>query len=126
VLRILVVDDEPIARRVLIEELALLPGVDIAGEAENGAEALAEIAALAPDLVFLDLQMPVMTGLEVLQRLGDGRRPIVVVVTAYNQYAREALGCGAAAYLMKPVDGLRLQRTIEDARLRLNSVLRGS
>jgi two-component system LytT family response regulator len=125
-LRVLVVDDEPIARRVLIEELALLPDVRIVGEAENGAEALAEIGTLAPDLVFLDWQMPGMTGLDVLQRLGSGGRPVVVVVTAYYQYAQEALDRGAADYLMKPVDSARLQRAVEDARLRIQPVLRGA
>ena len=123
-MKVLVVDDEPIARRVLKEELALLPGVEITGEAANGAEALAQIAALAPDLVLLDLQMPVMTGLDVLRRLGNAGHPVVIVVTAYNQYVREALDCGAADYLMKPVDSPRLQRAVEDARLRMQPTLR--
>jgi YesN/AraC family two-component response regulator len=122
-LRVLVVDDEPIARRVLIEELALLPGVDIAGEAADGAEALAQIAALAPDLVLLDLQIPVMTGLEVLKRLGNTGRPLVIMVTAYDQYMREALDGGAADYLMKPVDSARLGRAVENARSHMRSLL---
>lgn len=125
-MRILVVDDEPVGRRVLIEELALLRGVDIAGEAADGAEALAQIAALTPDLVLMDLEMPVMTGLEVLRRLGNTGRPIVIVVTAYDQYVRESLDCGAAGYLMKPVDGMRLQRVVEDARSRLQPVQHGA
>ena len=123
-MKVLVVDDEPIARRVLKEELALLPGVEITGEAANGAEALGQIAALAPDLVLLDLQMPVMTGLDVLGRLGNAAPPVVIVVTAYNQYVREALDCGAADYLMRPVHALRLQRAVEDARLRMQPILR--
>ena len=87
---------------------------------------MTQIAALTPDLVLMDLEMPVMTGLEVLQRLGNTGRPIVIVVTAYDQYVRESLECCAAGYLMKPVDGTRLERVVEDARSRLQPVLRGA
>ena len=67
----LIVDDEPVARRVLREGLELIPEIEITGEAANGREALVQIAALKPDLVFLDLQMPVMSGFEVVRSLGE-------------------------------------------------------
>ena len=73
ILRVLVVDDEPIARRVLRQELGCLDRVEVVGEADNGEEALRQISALNPDLVFLDIQMPVMGGFEVLSHFSGGR-----------------------------------------------------
>jgi two-component system, LytTR family, response regulator len=119
-LKVLVVDDEPVARRVLIEELEFLPDVDIVGEAESGAEALEKIAVLAPDLVLLDLQMPVMTGLDVLRNLSGTAHPVVVLVTAYDHYAPQALQLGAADYLVKPVDAGRLKRVVQHASNRIH------
>ena len=87
VLKALIVDDEPIARRVLREELEALPAVVIVGEAENGKQALRQIAELQPDLVLLDLQMPLMGGFEVVRKLSGGHLPVVVIVTAFDQYA---------------------------------------
>ena len=118
-MKVLIVDDEPVARRVLIEELQCLSDITIAGEASNGAEALEKITMIAPDLVLLDLQMPVLTGLEVLCRLPSNNPPVVIVITAFDQHVRAALDSGAADYLMKPVDGNRLIGAIEAARRRL-------
>jgi two-component system LytT family response regulator len=90
VIKTMVVDDEPIARKVLREELELFPDVVVVGEAENGADALEGIVELAPDLVFLDLEMPLMGGFEVIRKLTGRALPVIVIVTAYNQYAIEA------------------------------------
>ena len=115
-------DDEPVARRVRREELELQPDVEIVGEADNGVRALVEIEALEPDVIFLDLQMPQMGGLEVIQRLqGGAHLPVVVVVTAYDQYAVKALDDGAIDYLLKPVAAPRLLRSLERARQLLSS-----
>jgi two-component system, LytTR family, response regulator len=117
VLRALIVDDEQVARRVLREELELQPDVEVVGEADGGAGALEEIAVLKPDLVFLDLQMPEMGGFEVIQRLrGGAHLPVIVVVTAYDQYAIRAFEEGAIDYLLKPVGQPRLVRSLERAR----------
>lgn len=114
--RCLIVDDEPIARRVLREELEQFADIEIAGEAEHGQEALRKIAELSPDVVFLDLQMPGMGGFEVIRRLEGGRLPIVIIVTAYDQHAIQAFEAGAIDYLLKPVNEARLRKTIERVR----------
>jgi DNA-binding LytR/AlgR family response regulator len=114
-LKTLIVDDEPIARRVLREELEVLPEVEVIGEAENGKQALERIAELHPDLVFLDLQMPVMGGFEVVQRLGGGHMPVIVIVTAFDQHAVEAFEMGAIDYLLKPVREDRLRKAVARA-----------
>jgi len=118
-MKTLIVDDEPIARRVLREELDAVPGVVIVGEAENGERALEQIATLQPDLVLLDLQMPVMGGFEVARRLAGGHLPVVVIVTAFDQHAIEAFEAGAVDYLLKPVGEERLRKALERAQ-RLN------
>lgn len=115
-MRTLIVDDEPIARTVLRDELAAIDDVVVVGEADNGQQALSQISDLQPDLVFLDLQMPAMGGLEVVSNLKGGRLPIVVIVTAYDQYAIEAFEAGAIDYLLKPVSAGRLQKTLQRAR----------
>src|SRR5947209_2774321 len=114
-MKALIVDDEPIARKILREEIELFDDVSIVGEASNGREALQQIAALKPDLVFLDLQMPVMGGFEVIQNLKNGPLPIIVIVTAYDQHAIEAFDAGAIDYLLKPVNEARLRKAIERA-----------
>jgi two-component system LytT family response regulator len=116
VMKILIVDDEPIARCVLREELETVPEVLIVGEAENGRQALQQIASLQPDLVLLDLQMPVMGGFEVVRHLAGGHLPVVVIVTAFDQHAIEAFDAGAVDYLLKPVGEAPLRRAIERAR----------
>uniref|UniRef100_Q02A01 Response regulator receiver protein n=1 Tax=Solibacter usitatus (strain Ellin6076) TaxID=234267 RepID=Q02A01_SOLUE len=116
----LIVDDEPVARRVLREGLESIPGIEIAGEAANGREALDKIAALRPELVFLDLQMPVMTGFEVVRRLDGPPLPVIVIVTAFDQHALQAFEAGAIDYLLKPVTEARLQRAVERAAVLLN------
>jgi DNA-binding LytR/AlgR family response regulator len=116
-LRTLIVDDEPIARKVLREELEGIAGVEIVGEAENGTGALGEIALLRPDLVLLDLQMPGMSGLDVVRRLKRGTHlPAIVIVTAYDKYALQAFEAGAIDYLLKPVGRDRLEEAVGRAR----------
>ena len=116
-LRTLIVDDEPIARQVLREELDSFDDVEIIGEADNGAAALEKISADHPDLVLLDLQMPTMGGLDVVRNLRRGTHiPVVVIVTAYDQYALQAFEAGAIDYLLKPVGGERLAQAVERAR----------
>ncbi len=114
-LRVLIVDDEPIARRILQQELECLSNVEIVGEAANGEAALSKISELSPDLVFLDIQMPVMGGFEVLNSITGGHMPVVVMVTAFDQYAIRAFEAGAVDYLLKPVGQVRLQRSVARA-----------
>jgi two-component system LytT family response regulator len=117
-LRTLIVDDEPVARKVLREELELLVDVEIVGEAVNGQNALAEIVRHEPDLVLLDMQMPEMSGLDVVRRLTQGRHmPAIVIVTAYDKFAIQAFEAGAIDYLMKPVGPTRLAEAVNRARL---------
>jgi two-component system, LytTR family, response regulator len=112
----LIVDDEPIARKVLREELALWPDIAVVGEAQDGLDALLKIAKLKPDLVFLDLQMPQMSGFEVVRGLTEPPLPMVVIVTAFDQHAIEAFEAGAIDYLLKPVSEARLQKAVERAK----------
>jgi DNA-binding LytR/AlgR family response regulator len=116
VMKALIVDDEPVARRVLREELELFPGVQVIGEAENGKEALQQITRLQPDVVFLDLQMPAMSGFEVVRNLNGPALPVVVMVTAFDRHAMEAFEAGAIDYLLKPVSETRLRTSVERAR----------
>jgi len=116
-LKTLIVDDEPIARRVLREELESIAGVEIVGEADNGAVALDKIAEHRPDLVLLDLQMPAMGGLDVVRNIRSGiHLPVIVIVTAYDKYALQAFEAGAIDYLLKPVGQERLAEAIERAK----------
>lgn len=116
----LIVDDEPVARKLLREELETFEDVEIVGEAANGKEALQQITKLKPDLVFLDLQMPVMSGFEVARGLGGAMLPIIVIVTAFDQHAIQAFEAGAVDYLLKPVAEGRLEKAVERARGLLN------
>jgi two-component system LytT family response regulator len=116
-LRALIVDDEPIARRVLREELELQPDIEIAGEADGGRRALEKIALLRPDIVFLDLQMPEMSGFEVIARMpASARAPAIIIVTAYDRHAIEAFEAGAIDYVLKPVSQKRLEKSLERVR----------
>ncbi len=115
-IRTLIVDDEPIARQVLRDELASFADVEVCGEAENGNAALELITRLKPDLVLLDLQMPGVGGFEVIQRLPRESLPFVVIVTAYDQHAVRAFDAGALDYLLKPVSRERLEKTLQRAR----------
>ncbi len=115
-MKVLIVDDEPIARGVLREELESIPDVRVVGEAGDGKDALRKIAKLRPDVVFLDLQMPVMSGFEVVRNLSGPALPVVVIVTAYDRHAIEAFEAGAIDYLLKPVGEARLRASVDRAR----------
>ncbi len=114
-MRVLIVDDEPIARKILREELACVDGVELVGESSNGDAALLDISTLQPDLVFLDIQMPLMSGFEIINRLDGSHLPIIVMVTAFDQYAIRAFEAGAIDYLLKPVSQERLRHAINRA-----------
>ena len=115
-IRTLIVDDEPVARRVLREELSGYADIEIAGEAENGTVALREIARLKPDLVLLDLQMPGLGSFELIRQLPPGATPFVIIVTAYDQHAVRAFEAGALDYLLKPVSPERLEKALDRVR----------
>jgi len=112
----LIVDGDSSARQLLREELDLIPEVRVVGEAANGTEALHQIAELQPDVVFLDLQMPGMTGFEVIQRLRGTWLPVVVVVSAFKRQAIDAFEAEGVDYLLKPLNRERLRRAIEQAK----------
>ena len=114
-MRTLLVDDEQPARDRLRQLLAAHTDVEIVGEAEDGVQATERIAALAPDLVFLDIQMPGASGLDVVASLGRPR-PAVVFCTAYDQYAVDAFELSAVDYLLKPVNRARLAAALDRAR----------
>lgn len=114
-IRALIVDDEPLARDYLRQLLAGEPDVTIAGECANGLDAARTIRAERPDLVFLDIQMPELTGFEVLEQLGRPL-PAIVFVTAFDAYAIKAFEVHALDYLLKPFDADRFHRTLQRAR----------
>jgi len=119
-LRAVVVDDEQLARDELGYLLGRMGGVEIIGQAGNGVEALGTIARLQPDLVFLDVQMPGLTGFEVARRLLDTRASSeIIFVTAYDQHAIEAFEVNAVDYLLKPVEQARLEMAVGRARRRI-------
>jgi two-component system LytT family response regulator len=110
-----VAEDEPIARRGLVDDLSTLPEFEIVGEAKDGLEALALVERLRPALLLLDVQMPGIDGFEVLARLA-GAPPAVVFVTAYDRYALKAFDVHALDYLLKPFDRERLLRALDRAK----------
>ena len=114
-MRVLIVDDEPVARKILREELELLDSVQIVGEAENGEVALLKVTSLHPDVVFLDIQMPVMGGFDLLEHLTGGFLPVIVMVTAYDEHAIRAFEAGAIDYLLKPISHQRLIQAVDRA-----------
>lgn len=115
-IRALIVDDEPIAREGLRTLLAAEPGIEIIGECRNGREAVKAIREQSPDLVFLDVQMPKISGFDVVAEVGAANMPAVVFVTAYDQYAIRAFEIDAMDYVLKPFDEERFQKTIDRVR----------
>jgi two-component system LytT family response regulator/two-component system response regulator LytT len=121
-LRAVVVDDEQLAREDLCYLLEQLGGIEVAGQAGNGLEGLSAIEAISPDVVFLDVQMPGMTGFEVARRLLDRELPCqIVFVTAYDQYAIEAFEVNAVDYLLKPIEQARLEQALHRVARRISS-----
>jgi two-component system, LytTR family, response regulator len=119
--KVLIVDDEPAARRGVRQLLAAFPEFAVAGECRNGAEALAALDASAPDVVFLDVQMPGIDGFEVIRRRTVERMPEVVFLTAYDQFALRAFEAEALDYLVKPVSEARFAATMKRLMKRLRS-----
>jgi two-component system, LytTR family, response regulator len=118
-IRVLLVDDEPLARGMLREMLQTDSQVSIVGEAANGREAVEAIRALNPDLIFLDVQMPALGGFEVLEALSNGQIPHVIFVTAFDQYAVRAFEVHALDYLLKPFDQERFDISWQRAKAQI-------
>lgn len=118
-MRVLIVDDELLARQRIEDLLAKEDNVEIAGTASSGSEAVEAIARLKPDLVFLDVQMPGMTGVEVVAAVGENKMPATIFVTAYEQFAAKAFDVAAVDYLVKPFDDDRFAQALRRARERL-------
>jgi two-component system LytT family response regulator len=116
-LRVLVADDELMARKRLLRLLAALPDVEICGECKTGSEVLQRIRAGGVDAVLLDINMPDLSGMEALQ-LMPAERPYVVFCTAYAEHAVDAFAEGAVDYLLKPIEAARLQKALDRARER--------
>jgi len=115
----MVVDDEPLARSSLRVLLRRDPEIELVSECGSGKEALREIRARKPELVFLDVQMPECDGFDVLEQLGKDLPLALVFVTAYDQYALRAFEAGALDYLLKPFDNARFARALERAKERI-------
>lgn len=115
-LRTLIVDDEPLAREGLRLSLSAEPDLELLPDAANGREALAQIATLQPDLLFLDMQMPGLSGLDVARAL-PAPAPLLIFLTAHSEYAAEAFRVAAVDYLLKPVTPALLQISLQRARL---------
>jgi two-component system LytT family response regulator len=118
-IRALVVDDEPLARRGIVQLLAPHRDVIVVAEARNGREAVAAIRTVKPELVFLDVQMPELDGLGVLNAIGPPNMPLVIFVTAYDEFAVRAFEANAIDYLVKPIQEARFNEAIERTRQRL-------
>lgn len=128
-IRSVIVDDEPAARARIARLLAQDPELELVAECRNGLEALEAVSKHRPDLMFLDVQMPQMNGIETLDRIEDDRKPFVIFVTAHDQYALKAFDRNAVDYLLKPYDDDRFFSSLEKAKkhidMRMNSKLTG-
>jgi two-component system, LytTR family, response regulator LytT len=121
-LRTVLVDDEQLARDELSYLLSRIDGIEVVGQAGDGVEALATIKRLQPDVVFLDIQMPGLTGFEVARRMIDHQLSShIIFVTAFDQHAIEAFEVNAVDYLLKPVDPTRLETALQRAQKRITS-----
>lgn len=118
-IRVLIVDDEPIARRGIRHQLRGEADLEVIGECGDGAAAIDAITELAPDLVFLDIQMPEVGGFDVVEAIGVARMPAVIFVTAYDEHALRAFDVHAVDYVLKPIDRHRFRTAVERARGRL-------
>lgn len=126
--RVLVADDEALARERIVQLLTRRGGFDVVAEAENGTDAVEQILAVEPDVVFLDIRMPGLSGIEVAQAVDaeDRAAPVIVFVTAHDEFALAAFDVAAADYLLKPVDRDRFDRALERVEARLDSAHRGT
>ncbi len=124
-IRTLIVDDEPLARERVKRLLRDESGIEIIGECGNGKDAVRMIGEFGPDLVFLDIQMPEKNGFEVIKALNANRLPVIVFVTAFDQYAIQAFDVHALDYLLKPFNRERFHKAVGRARKQIESTLRG-
>lgn len=115
-LRVLIVDDEPLARQAICQHLALVPDLEVAGECGNAADALAAVRHERPDLLFVDIEMPDADGFALIHQLGADVPPAVIFVTAYDEHALRAFRVHALDYLLKPVDPELLNQCVRRAR----------
>jgi two-component system LytT family response regulator len=112
---VLIVDDEPLARRGIRARLKAFPDIDILGDCEDGERAVEAIRTHSPELVFLDVQMPGLSGFDVLKQLPKERTPFIIFLTAYDQYALQAFKVHALDYLLKPIESSRFVEAVERA-----------
>jgi two-component system LytT family response regulator len=125
-MRVLIVDDEPLARRGLKARLDAMPNVEVVGECGSGKAAVTAIEELHPDLVLLDVQMPEVDGFAVIEAVGADRMPLTIFVTAYDAHALRAFDVNALDYLLKPIDSERFVVAVERARRRLTETTAAS
>jgi two-component system LytT family response regulator len=118
-IRVIIVDDEPIAREGVRVQVLKDRDAEVVAECKNGLEAVAAIREIAPDLVFLDVQMPGMDGFEVLREIDTKEGPAIIFVTAFDQYALQAFEVNAVDYLLKPFDSERFERAFTRAKSEL-------
>jgi two-component system LytT family response regulator len=120
IMRAVIVDDEPLARKLLGALLAEHENIEVVAECKNGKEAIKAIQDLTPDLLLLDIKMPGITGFDVIRSVQADLLPMVVFCTAYQRYALDAFDLHAVDYLLKPIDGKRLDRALQRAALRFH------
>lgn len=120
-IRALIVDDEPLARRRARRLLSVDPEIETIGECANGRDAIEAIQADIPHLVFLDVEMPQIDGFDVLEAIDKGKMPLVIFVTAHDEYARRAFDVYAVDYLSKPYSNSRFQEAVRKAKHRLRT-----
>ena len=119
-IKTLIVDDEELARRGLVLRLQTIEDVEIVGQSRNGREALQHVEEFKPDLILLDVQMPGMSGFDVIRRLSGSEMPIVVFVTAFDEFALKAFDANALDYLLKPINDDRLGEALQRVRQSLD------
>jgi two-component system LytT family response regulator len=120
-LRTIIVDDEPLALNLLRAKLNKVPEIEIIAECKNGREAIDKTMDLAPDLIFLDIQMPGVDGFGVIKKLQSDIVPLVIFTTAFEQYALDAFDVHAVDYILKPIDEERINRAVQRAIVRFES-----
>lgn len=121
-IKTLIVDDEPVARARIRRLLAEFSEIEIVGECADGFTAVSAILELAPDLLFLDIQMPGKTGFCVLEEIPEKSVPVTIFITAYDQYALQAFEVSALDYLLKPFEKSRFEQAVERAKLQITRV----
>ncbi|WP_440906014.1 LytR/AlgR family response regulator transcription factor [Catenovulum sp. SX2] len=121
-IKTIIVDDEPLALSLIKAKLSKHPQINIVAECQNGRKALEKIQQHAPDLVFLDIEMPGLNGFDVIQKIQNDLMPLIVFTTAYDQYALNAFDVNAVDYILKPIDEEHIQRAVERATSRLQNV----